>query len=56
MGITNVHANRTLQEIRAAGLISLKGSTLTALDWEGLKKAGEFEPTYLHLENDRATA
>jgi hypothetical protein len=33
MGISHVHANRTLQEIRAAGLISLKGSTLTALDW-----------------------
>ncbi len=56
MGITNVHANRTLQEIRAAGLISLKGSTLTALDWEGLKKAGEFDDAYLHLENDRAAA
>ncbi len=43
MGITPVQ-NRTLQEIRAAGLISLTRTTLTALKWEGLKKAGEFDP------------
>ncbi len=48
--------NPALQEIRVAGLISLKGSTLKALDWEGLKKAGEFDPTYLHLENEQAAA
>ncbi len=56
LGITNVHANRTLQEIRAAGLIRLQKNTLTALDWEGLKKAGEFDPAYLHLENSQAAA
>src|SRR3954454_20453107 len=33
----------TLQELRGAGLISLKGSTLKVLDWDGLKKAGDFD-------------
>ncbi len=49
LGISTVHVNRTLQELRGAGLISLKGGTLSVLDWEGLKHAGEFDPAYLHL-------
>jgi CRP-like cAMP-binding protein len=56
LGITVVHANRVLQEIRKDKLISLTKKTLTVLDWEGLKRAGEFEPTYLHLESDRPAA
>ena len=38
----------------AEGLISLRGKTLKVLDWEGLKKAGEFDPTYLHLVKKEA--
>ena len=53
-GLSTVHVNRTIQELRAAGLISLKGKTLTVLDWEGLKRAGEFNPVYLHLEQPEA--
>jgi CRP-like cAMP-binding protein len=49
LGISTVHVNRTLQELRAAGLIRLQGARLTVLDWEGLKAVGEFDPTYLHL-------
>jgi CRP-like cAMP-binding protein len=56
LSITNVHANRVLQEIRKDKLISLTKKTLKVLDWEGLTRAGEFDPTYLHLENDQAAA
>ncbi len=56
LGLTPVHVNRVLQELRGAGLISLKGSVLQVLDWEGLKQAGEFDPTYLHLEGKQAAA
>ena len=49
LGISTVHVNRTLQELRAAGLIRLQGARLTVLDWERLKEVGEFDPTYLHL-------
>ncbi|WP_134499463.1 Crp/Fnr family transcriptional regulator [Microvirga pakistanensis] len=31
-GLTPVHTNRTLKEVRAVGLISLKGQRLTILD------------------------
>jgi len=50
LGISTVHTNRVLQELRGAGLITLKEGTLTVLDWDGLKGAGDFEPTYLHME------
>ena len=55
-GISNVHVNRVLQELRSEGLIILKGNTFTAPDWEKLKTVGDFDPTYLHLEHERAAA
>jgi CRP-like cAMP-binding protein len=55
-GMTTVHVNRTLQRLRAEGLISLAGSKLAVLDWEGLKEAGDFDPTYLHLSTGRQRA
>jgi hypothetical protein len=39
-----------LQELRGDGLITLRSGTLTVLDWDGLRQAGEFDPTYLHLD------
>ncbi len=54
LGLSTVHVNRVLQELRGAGLIRLEGGTLTVLNWEGLKEAGDFDPTYLHLENREA--
>ena len=53
-GLTTVHVNRVLQELRGAGLITLKGSVLSVLDWDELKKAGDFDLTYLHLEQAAA--
>jgi CRP-like cAMP-binding protein len=49
LGLSVVHVNRTLQRLRADGLISLGGDTLTVHDWERLKEAGEFDRSYLHL-------
>ncbi|WP_342211367.1 helix-turn-helix domain-containing protein [Microvirga pakistanensis] len=48
IGLSHVHVNRTLQDLRAQGLISERGHLLTILNWEGLKQAGEFDPAYLH--------
>jgi CRP-like cAMP-binding protein len=56
IGVTPVHVNRVLQQMRADGLIELKGDRLNIPDWEKLKEAGEFDPTYLHLETDQAAA
>ena len=49
LGITPVHVNRTLRDLKAAELVSLRGRRLTVHDWDGLKAAAEFDPTYLHL-------
>lgn len=54
LGITPVHVNRTVRDLKAAGLITLRSRRLTVHDWEGLVSAGEFDPTYLHLRNQDA--
>lgn len=54
LGITTVHVNRVLQELRGENLISLRGGALKVLDWAGLKSAGEFDAAYLHLVDKKA--
>ncbi len=49
LGITSVHVNRILRELRESGLITLSGGRLTIHDWDALAKAAEFDPSYLHL-------
>jgi CRP-like cAMP-binding protein len=53
LGLSTVHVNRILQELRANDLIELKGDRLNILDWDRLKEEGGFDPTYLHLERER---
>lgn len=50
LGLTTVHVNRILQKLRADGLIETRGTWLTVPNWERLKQAGDFDQTYLHLE------
>ena len=54
-GLSNVHVNRTLQELRRQGLIELKGGRLRILNLPRLRTIAEFRPNYLHL-GDRAAA
>lgn len=56
MGLSNVHVNRTIQELRAMGLIELKRRSLTILDVDRLKAYCGFNPNYLHLKNSRWSA
>lgn len=51
-GLSKVHVNRTLQELRAAELIVLKGKTLTVPSLEQLMDAGLFNANYLHMEHE----
>ncbi len=55
-GLSNVHVNRVLTELRGDGLIEITGRRVTVLDWERLKEVGDFDPTYLHLEQEQAAA
>ena len=56
LGMSTVHVNRTLQELRADKLISLQSGVLHILDWEGLERACDFDPSYLHLAGSRIAA
>ncbi|MGY8660742.1 Crp/Fnr family transcriptional regulator [Bradyrhizobium sp. UFLA05-109] len=48
-GLSVVHLNRTVQELRAAGLIVLRERTLTINDLDALKDAALYSPSYLQL-------
>jgi CRP-like cAMP-binding protein len=48
-GLTTVHVNRTLQELRADGLIRSSGRTIVISDLQALREEAEFDPAYLHL-------
>jgi len=51
-GLSTVHVNRTLQELRDRGLVVLKGKTLAIPDLEALKSVAMFNPNYLHLDRE----
>lgn len=50
LGLSAVHTNRVLQELRGRNLIALDRRRLTILDWDGLRAAAEFDPLYLHQD------
>lgn len=47
LGLSTVHTNRILQELRRHDLIVLKGDALAITDWEGLQELCEFNRSYL---------
>ena len=49
-GLTAVHVNRTLQQLRKDGLIVLERRQLIIPDFERLAQAGLFNPNYLDLD------
>jgi CRP-like cAMP-binding protein len=49
LGLSTVHVNRVLQDLRRGGLITSKGRRIVIEDWPRLQEAGDFDPAYLHL-------
>jgi CRP-like cAMP-binding protein len=49
LGLSTVHVNRVLQELRGEGLIVSKGRTVTIPDPARLKQAAGFNPAYLYV-------
>lgn len=47
LGLTSVHVNRVLMNLRAEGLIHLKAGRLTIMDRTRLKHLAQFDPAYL---------
>jgi CRP-like cAMP-binding protein len=50
-GLSPVHVNRVLQDLKARGLIAQRSKTLKVLDRKGLEATGLFNALYLHFQN-----
>lgn len=50
LGLSAVHVNRALQEIRARDLVSWQNKLVTIVDWDNLKTFAQFDPAYLFQE------
>lgn len=49
LGLSAVHVNRTLQQLRSEGLFTWQNQTVRILDWDGLQRRASFDARYLHL-------
>ena len=49
-GLSLVHVNRTIQDLRGQGLITFGQGRLTVLDWQRLVEVADFQAEYLHLQ------
>jgi len=49
VGLSAVHVNRVMQRLKAHGLVTHQAGVLTIHDWQGLQRAGDFEPSHLFL-------
>ena len=50
LGLTSVHVNRTMQQLREDGLISAKQRTMVLRDLPRLRELSGFDPRYLHID------
>ncbi len=49
LGLTSVHVNRILRELREAKLVEFRGGRVTIHDLSALERVAEFDPAYLYL-------
>lgn len=52
LGLSTVHVNRTLQELRSGRLLRWERTAVEILDWERLCEVAEFNPDYLNLVHE----
>ncbi|WP_246167139.1 Crp/Fnr family transcriptional regulator [Sphingomonas piscis] len=50
LGLTAVHVNRTLKDLRERELIDFRSGRVIIHDLDGLRELAEFDPAYLYLE------
>lgn len=48
-GLTTVHINRVVRQLREAHLCVIRSSTVEVIDEVGLARRGDFDPAYLYL-------
>ncbi|WP_010187528.1 Crp/Fnr family transcriptional regulator [Sphingomonas sp. PAMC 26605] len=49
-GLTAVHANRMLRQLRERGLVAFRQGEVEILDWDGLRRFSKFDPAYLFFD------
>ena len=52
LGLTAVHVNRTIRQLRSEGLIEVGGRAVTIVDFDALSRIGDFDAAYLHDDHD----
>jgi len=52
LGLSTVHVNRVLRELRHGGLVKWHQNAVTILDWDGLMNVADFSPLYLNLQRE----
>lgn len=52
-GLTSVHANRMLRDLREEGAALIRNRRAEILDWHRLRAIAEFDDKYLHLHDPR---
>lgn len=50
-GLTQVHVNRTLKELRDRGIVTVRGGTVAIGNWDALVDIAEFTDDYLYLDH-----
>jgi CRP-like cAMP-binding protein len=50
LGLTPIHVNRTLKELRERGAVTFRAGRVTIHDWARLSEIAEFDAGYLYLE------
>jgi len=49
-GLTSVHVNRMLKQLRDEEIMTFRNGLVTIHDWDRLVATAEFDPIYLHIE------
>jgi CRP-like cAMP-binding protein len=49
-GLTSVHVNRTLKELRARSVVTARSGRVTIHDWDQLVSAGDFDEGFMLLD------
>ncbi len=50
LGLSFVHINRMLKELRERKLVTLQNHSVTVSDWDALAEIGDFQIDYLHID------
>jgi CRP-like cAMP-binding protein len=52
LGLSTVHVNRVIQQLRTDGLVTWSEQRIVIEDWARLQQVAEFDPTFLNLEDE----